>query len=209
MTSFNRTAAAAALALGLGALGACMSPMADDGMGGGSTDRMGGGAMAAASTTMMVGGAAMYSSRNIVENAMNSRDHTTLVAAVKAAGLVDTLSGEGPFTVFAPTNAAFDQLPSGTVQTLLRPESKTMLTSALTYHVVPGRLSASDLAARARAAGGVATLTTVQGESLRVSQSGNAWIVTDSKGGRARITIADVMQSNGVIHVVDKVLMPS
>ena len=199
-TPYTRAALAGALALGLGSLGACMSTMdADADMGG-----MG----ASASGTVMVGGAAMYPSRNIVENAMNSRDHTTLVAAVKAAGLVDTLSGPGPFTVFAPTNAAFDALPSGTVPTLLRPENKGMLTTVLTYHVVPGRLTAADLAARARASGGVATLTTVQGDSLRVSGSGNAWVVTDAKGGRARITIADVMQSNGVIHVVDKVLMP-
>ena len=201
-TTYTRVALAGALTLGLGALGACMSPMADDGMSG--MDGMG----ASASGTVMVGGAAMYPNRNIVENAMNSRDHTTLVAAVKAAGLVDTLSGDGPFTVFAPTNAAFDALPSGTVPTLLRPENKGMLTTVLTYHVVPGRMSSADLAARAGAAGGVATLRTVQGESLRVSGSGNTWWVTDAKGGRARITIADVMQSNGVIHVVDKVLMP-
>ena len=203
-----RTAAAAGLALTLGGLGACMSGT-NNGMdrGGMSTSSMSGGM--GASTSVMVGGAAMYPSRTIVQNAVNSRDHTTLVAAVKAAGLVDTLSGDGPFTVFAPTNTAFEQLPAGTVQTLLRPENKAMLQSVLTYHVVPGRLSAADLAARARAAGGVATLTTVQGESLRVSASGDAWIVTDAKGGRSRITIADVNQSNGVIHVVDKVLMAS
>jgi uncharacterized surface protein with fasciclin (FAS1) repeats len=199
MISITRTVLAGALAAGLGALGACMSPMASSEM---EMDRM------RASGSVMVGGAAMYPSRNIVENAVNSRDHTTLVAAVKAAGLVDTLSGPGPFTVFAPTNAAFERLPSGTVPTLLRPENKAMLTSVLTYHVVPGRLSAADLAARARAAGGVATLTTVQGNTLRVSGSGDAWVVTDAKGGRSRITIADVMQSNGVIHVVDTVLMP-
>jgi uncharacterized surface protein with fasciclin (FAS1) repeats len=199
MISITRTVLAGALAAGLGALGACMSPMASSEM---EMDRMG------ASGSVMVGGAAMYPSRNIVENAVNSRDHTTLVAAVKAAGLVDTLSGPGPFTVFAPTNGAFERLPSGTVPTLLRPENKAMLTSVLTYHVVPGRLSAADLAARARAAGGVATLTTVQGNTLRVSGSGDAWVVTDAKGGRSRITIADVMQSNGVIHVVDTVLMP-
>ncbi len=202
-TTPARVALGAALALSLGALGACVTPM-------GSTEaEMGMDAMgASAAGTVMVGGAAMYPSRNIVENAVNSRDHTTLVAAVKAAGLVDTLAGPGPFTVFAPTNAAFERLPSGTVPTLLRPENKGMLSTVLTYHVVPGRLTAADLAARARAAGGVATLTTVQGEPLRVSASGNGWIVTDAKGGRARITIADVMQSNGVIHVVDTVLMP-
>jgi uncharacterized surface protein with fasciclin (FAS1) repeats len=199
MISIPRTALAGVLAASLGALGACMSPMASSEMNGGG---MG------ASGSVMVGGAAMYPSRNIVENAVNSRDHTTLVAAVKAAGLVETLSGPGPFTVFAPTNAAFERLPSGTVPTLLRPENRGMLTTVLTYHVVPGRLTAADLAARASAGGGVATLTTVQGESLRVSGSGNAWVVTDAKGGRSRITIADVMQSNGVIHVVDTVLMP-
>ena len=204
-TTPARAALGAALAVSLGALGACMTPMAtteaEMNMG---MDPMG----ASAAGTVMVGGAAMYPSRNIVENAVNSRDHTTLVAAVKAAGLVDTLAGDGPFTVFAPTNAAFERLPSGTVPTLLRPENKGMLQTVLTYHVVPGRLTAADLAARARAAGGVATLTTVQGQSLRVSGSGAAWVVTDAKGGRSRITIADVMQSNGVIHVVDTVLMP-
>jgi uncharacterized surface protein with fasciclin (FAS1) repeats len=205
MNSLSRMTATAALVLGLGALGACAGSMGSEGRMDAMDRPMG----AMASGTTMVGGAAMYPSRNIVQNAMNSRDHTTLVAAVKAAGLVDTLSGQGPFTVFAPTNWAFDQLPAGTVQTLLRPENKGMLTTALTYHVVPGRLSASDLAARASAAGGVATLTTVQGQPLRISQDGNAWIVTDAKGGRARITVADVMQSNGVIHVVDKVLMGS
>jgi len=156
----------------------------------------------------MVGGAAMYASRDIIDNAVNSADHTTLVAAVKAAGLVDTLKGTGPFTVFAPTNAAFDLLPAGTVDTLLMPANKSMLTSVLTYHVVPGRLTAADLAARARAGNGRAKLTTVAGGSLWVSGSGNNWTVTDAKGGTANITIANVMQRNGVIHVIDKVLMP-
>ena len=158
--------------------------------------------------TKMVGGAAMYPSKNIIENAVNSKDHTTLVAAVKAAGLVDTLSGPGPFTVFAPTNAAFAALPAGTVDTLLKPENKGQLTTVLTYHVVSGKMTAADLAANAKAHGGKATLTTVQGETLTVSKSGMGWAVTDSKGGKAMITIADVMQSNGVIHVVNKVLMP-
>lgn len=156
----------------------------------------------------MVGGAAMYPTKNIVQNAVNSKDHTTLVAAVKAAGLVDTLSGKGPFTVFAPTNAAFAKLPAGTVDTLLKPENKAKLTSVLTYHVVPGRYVASHIAAMAAKHGGTATLKTAQGEKLMFRKSGGAWWVIDAKGGKSRITIADVMQSNGVIHVVDTVLMP-
>ncbi len=164
--------------------------------------------MGAMEKTVMVGGAAMYPSKNIVENAVNSKDHTTLVAAVKAAGLVDTLSGPGPFTVFAPTNAAFAKLPAGTVDTLVKPENKATLTRILTYHVVAGRMSAADLASNAMAHGGKAELTTVQGEKLTVSKAGMGWKVTDAKGGSAMITIADVMQSNGVIHVVDTVLMP-
>jgi len=147
-------------------------------------------------------------SRTIVDAAVASPVHTTLVAAVQAAGLVETLSGPGPFTVFAPTNDAFGKLPSGTVQTLLRPENRNALTGVLTYHVVPGRLSAADLAARARAGGGVAVLRTVKGGQLRVSRSGNAWVVRDAKGGHARITAADLQQSNGVIHVIDSVLLP-
>ncbi len=165
-------------------------------------------ASAMASDNPMVGGAAMYASKDIIDNAVNSADHTTLVAAVKAAGLVDTLKGAGPFTVFAPTNAAFDLLPAGTVDTLLKPENKAMLGSVLTYHVVPGTMTSADLAAKARAGNGRAMLTTVAGGSLWVSGSGNDWMVTDAKGNTANITIADVMQSNGVIHVVDKVLMP-
>lgn len=161
-----------------------------------------------AERTVMVGGAAMYPTRNIVQNAMNSRDHTTLVAAVQAAGLVETLSGPGPFTVFAPTNAAFDKLPPGTVDTLVMPANRPTLTRILTYHVVPGRLTAADLAARIRAGNGRATLTTVQGATLTVTQSGNRVIVTDAAGGASTVTVADVIQSNGVIHVVDTVLMP-
>lgn len=158
--------------------------------------------------TVMVGGAAMYPTRNIVQNAANSKDHTTLVAAVKAAGLVDTLSGTGPFTVFAPTNEAFDALPKGTVETLVKPENKATLTKILTYHVVAGRYTGKDLMALVAKGGGKATLTSVQGEPLTVTQSGDALTVTDAKGGVAHVTIGDVMQSNGVIHVVDKVLMP-
>jgi uncharacterized surface protein with fasciclin (FAS1) repeats len=153
----------------------------------------------------MVGGAAMYPTKTIVENAVNSKDHTTLVAAVKAAGLVDTLSSPGPFTVFAPTNEAFDKLPQGTVATLVQPENKPTLVKILTYHVVPGRYSAADLMKLARSDG---SLTTVQGESLKVSLIGRHLILTDAKGGTSRITIANVYQSNGVIHVVDTVLMP-
>ncbi|MEO6687925.1 MAG: fasciclin domain-containing protein [Dokdonella sp.] len=159
-------------------------------------------------TTVMVGGAAMYPSKNIIENAVNSKDHTTLVAAVKAAGLVDTLSGTGPFTVFAPTNAAFAALPAGTVDTLLKPENKDKLTTILTYHVVPGHLTSKDIESLAAKSGGKAELKTVQGESLQVMKSGDAWVVVDSKGNKAAITTANVLQSNGVIHVVDKVLMP-
>ncbi len=156
----------------------------------------------------MVGGAAMYPTKTIVENAVNSRDHTTLVAAVKAAGLVETLSGPGPFTVFAPTNAAFAKLPAGTVDTLLKPENKDQLTGVLTYHVVPGRISAADIAAKAKAGGGNATYTTVQGGSLTFHKAGNGWAIMDAKGHMGRITIADVAQSNGVIHVIDTVMIP-
>ena len=162
----------------------------------------------ASEKTVMVGGAAMYPSRNIVENAVNSKDHTTLVAAVKAAGLVDTLSGAGPFTVFAPTNEAFAKLPAGTVDTLLKPENKAMLTKVLTYHVVPGKLTAADLAAKVKAGGGKAMLKTVEGESLTVMAMGGGLVVHDAKHGASKVTIADVRQSNGVIHVVDTVLMP-
>ena len=157
----------------------------------------------------MVGGAAMYNTRNIVENAVNSQDHTTLVAAVKAAGLVDTLASPGPFTVFAPTDAAFAKLPAGTVETLVKPENKAALTEILTYHVVPGSYTAQQIAALASQQGGTATLKTVEGENLQFTEGPDGgWVVIDSKGGKARITIANVMQSNGVIHVIDAVAMP-
>ena len=161
-----------------------------------------------ARTNPTVGGAAMYPTKTIVENAANSKDHTTLVAAVKAAGLADTLSGPGPFTVFAPTNAAFSKLPAGTVDTLLRPENKTQLTGILTYHVVSGTMTSKDIGKAIRAGHGTATLTTVQGEPLTASMMGGHLILRDAKGGTSMVTIGDVMQSNGVIHVVDTVLMP-
>ncbi len=158
--------------------------------------------------TVMVGGASMYPSKNIVENAMNSKDHTTLVAAVKAAGLVETLQSSGPFTVFAPTNAAFNALPSGTVEGLLKPEMKGKLTAVLTYHVVSGNLDSKELMKLIKKGGGKAMLKTVQGEDLTVRMKGNGISVTDRQGGTAMVTIKDVYQSNGVIHVVNKVLMP-
>ena len=158
--------------------------------------------------TVMVGGAAMYPQKNIVENAVNSKDHTTLVAAVKAAGLVPTLQSDGPFTVFAPTNEAFSALPAGTVDNLLNPENKAMLTSVLTYHVVAGKMDSKDLMDKIKAGGGMAKLTTVQGEELTIMKKGKHLEVKDSKGGIAMVTIKDVYQKNGVIHVVDKVLMP-
>lgn len=167
-----------------------------------------GSSIAYAQTNPMVGGAPMYATKTIVENAVNSKDHTTLVAAVQAAGLVETLSGPGPFTVFAPTNAAFAKLPKGTVETLVKPENKGTLTSILTYHVVPGTITAQDIAANAKAHMGKATYTTVQGGTLTFRKSGKGYTVTDAKGHTARITIANVMQSNGVIHVIDTVLMP-
>ena len=165
-------------------------------------------AVPASAKNPMVGGAAMYPTKNIVQNAVNSKDHTTLVAAVKAAGLVDTLSSKGPFTVFAPTNAAFAKLPAGTVDTLLKPENKATLTSVLTYHVVPGRITAADIATKAKAHRGKASYTTVQGGTLTFMKGGKGWVVKDAKGHSAKITIANVMQSNGVIHVIDTVLMP-
>lgn len=157
--------------------------------------------------TVMVGGAAMYPSRDIIDNAMQSKDHTTLVAAVKAAGLVDTLKGKGPFTVFAPTNGAFDTLPRGTVETLLRPENKDRLKEVLTYHVVPGRMDSNELMARAKANDGRVELGTASGEKLWAVLDGSSLWLQDGKKMKARITIADVYQSNGVIHVVDTVLM--
>jgi uncharacterized surface protein with fasciclin (FAS1) repeats len=161
--------------------------------------------MAHKEKTVQVGGAPMYPSKNIIQNAVNSKDHTTLVAAVKAAGLVDTLSGAGPFTVFAPTNAAFGKLPAGTVDTLVKPENKATLTKILTYHVVAGRMSSADLMKKAQMGG---TLTTVEGETLKVTSKNGAVWLTDSKGGMSKVTIPNVNQSNGVIHVVDTVLMP-
>ena len=159
--------------------------------------------------TKMVGGAAMYPTKNIVENAVNSKDHTTLVAAVKAAGLVETLESAGPFTVFAPTNEAFDKLPAGTVDNLVKPENKATLTKILTYHVVARRLSATELWAKVKEGGGKADLTTVQGGKLTVMAKGKKLYLVDEKGGQSWITIADVNQSNGVIHVVNTVLMPN
>lgn len=156
-----------------------------------------------------VGGAAMYPNRNIVENAVNSSDHTTLVAAVKAAGLVSTLEGPGPFTVFAPTNEAFDKLPAGTVDSLLKPENKDQLVKILTYHVVPGRLTTKDLKKQIRMGGGSATLKTVEGGTITASMHGHGIMLTDEKGGSAMITIPDVIQSNGVIQVVNSVLLPN
>jgi uncharacterized surface protein with fasciclin (FAS1) repeats len=161
-----------------------------------------------ATANPMVGGAAMYPTKNIVQNAVNSKDHTTLVAAVKAAGLVNTLESNGPFTVFAPTNEAFAKLPAGTVATLVKPENKAELTKILTYHVVPGRYAAAQIAAMAAAHHGTATLKTVEGDNLRFMKNGGSWWVIDDKGDKARITIPNVMQSNGVIHVIDTVLMP-
>ena len=158
--------------------------------------------------TVTVGGAPMYPSKNIVQNAVNSKDHTTLVAAVKAAGLVPTLESPGPFTVFAPTNAAFAKLPAGTVETLLKPEHKKTLTNVLTYHVVPGRLSAKDLMAKIEQGHGKAMLKTVEGAELTFEQKdGKLWVI-DAKGDMAQVTIRNVMQSNGVIHVIDTVLLP-
>jgi uncharacterized surface protein with fasciclin (FAS1) repeats len=159
------------------------------------------------SSNPMVGGAAMLANKDIIDNAVNSKDHTTLVAAVKAAGLVDTLKGAGPFTVFAPTNAAFDKLPAGTVDTLVKPESKATLTKILTYHVVSGKQDAATIAKAIETGSGKATFKTVQGGTLTASMEGKDVILTDEKGGKSKVTIADVMQSNGVIHVVDTVLM--
>jgi uncharacterized surface protein with fasciclin (FAS1) repeats len=156
----------------------------------------------------MVGGAPMYANKNIIQNAVNSKDHTTLVAAVKAAGLVETLEGPGPFTVFAPTNEAFAALPPGTVDTLLKPENKAQLTKVLTYHVVPGKIDKLELDRLVKSGGGKATLKTAAGESLTAAESGNTFTISDQKGNAARVTIPDVYQSNGVIMVIDKVLLP-
>ena len=180
-------------------------------------NRVIGGAALAAGLTLcwasqnvpMVGGAAMYPNKDIIDNAVNSKDHTTLVAAVKTAGLVDTLKGPGPFTVFAPTNAAFDKLPSGTVDTLLKPENQDQLKKILTYHVVPGRITSKKLEAMIRKDDGKAELKTVEGGTITATMDGNNIVLKDEKGGTATITQADVMQKNGVIHVIDAVLMPS
>jgi uncharacterized surface protein with fasciclin (FAS1) repeats len=165
--------------------------------------------MGAAPASKMVGGAAMLPSRDIVDNAVNSRDHTTLVTAVKAAGLVDTLKSPGPFTVFAPTNSAFSALPAGTVDSLLQPENKFTLAQVLTYHVVPGRVDAATLVGQIRSGGGKATLKTASGATLTAMMRGQDVVIADVKGNEAVVTTADVFQSNGVIHVVDKVLLPS
>jgi uncharacterized surface protein with fasciclin (FAS1) repeats len=162
-----------------------------------------------AQVTVMVGGAPMYPTKDIVDNAVNSKDHTTLVAAVKAAGLVATLKGSGPFTVFAPTNDAFTRLPAGTVDTLLQPANQAALAKVLTYHVVVGKLSVQVIDRMITAGQGKAILTTVSGDSLTATKQGNAIVLVDAKGGRSYVTIADVNQSNGVIHVVDRVLLPS
>jgi uncharacterized surface protein with fasciclin (FAS1) repeats len=157
----------------------------------------------------MVGGAAMYKNKDIVDNAVNSKDHTTLVAAVKAAGLVETLKSKGPFTVFAPTNAAFDALPAGTVDTLLKPENKAMLAKILTYHVVAGNYDSKSIAKAIKKGNGTATLTTVAGGKLTAKMDGDSLVLTDEKGGMSRVTIADVRQSNGYIHVIDAVVLPN
>lgn len=157
----------------------------------------------------MVGGAAMYKDKNIVENAMNSKDHTTLVAAVKAAGLAETLMGKGPFTVFAPTNAAFDKLPAGTVDTLLKPENKSMLAGILTYHVVAGKYDSKAIMKLIKKGNGKAMLKTVAGGMLTATMNGSTLVLTDEKGGMSNVTIANVKQSNGYIHEIDTVLMPN
>ncbi|MCL6462847.1 MAG: fasciclin domain-containing protein [Flavobacterium micromati] len=166
------------------------------------------GATSFAQKTVMVGGAAMYPSKNIVENAVNSKDHTTLVAAVKAAGLVGTLQSKGPFTVFAPTNAAFDKLPAGTVDTLLKPENLKTLQTILTYHVVAGKMNAKNIAKAIKMGKGKATLKTVSGGTLTASMKGKVLLITDENGNSSNVTIADVNQSNGVIHVIDAVVLP-
>ena len=194
MKSIKLSSLASALVVAASMLSAC-APM------------MGSGAPMNASPPM-VGGAAMYPTKDIIDNAVNSKDHTTLVAAVKAAGLVETLKGPGPFTVFAPTNSAFAALPAGTVDTLLKPENKATLTKVLTYHVVAGKMDAAALSKAIMAGGGKATLKTVSGGTLTAMSSGSTVMLRDESGGTANVTIADVIQSNGVIHVVDKVLLP-
>ncbi|QNN42894.1 fasciclin domain-containing protein [Pedobacter roseus] len=164
--------------------------------------------MSMSAGTKMVGGAAMYPTKDIIDNAVNSKDHTTLVAAVKAAGLVETLKGKGPFTVFAPTNSAFDKLPKGTVETLLKPANKTMLTKVLTYHVIAGKMDSKAIAAAIKKGNGKAEFTTVEGGKLWAWMKASKLMLKDEKGGMSMVTIADVNQKNGVIHVVDTVLMP-
>jgi len=192
MSSFRNSAFAAAVTLaGLGgtALSSAFAP-------------------ALAEMTVEVGGAPMYPSKTIIENAVNSKDHTTLVAAIKAADLVETLQGDGPFTVFAPMNKAFEKLPKGTLETLLKPENEPALTAVLTYHVIPGKISAADFVTAVKNGGGKATYKTVEGEALTVQQDGRRLEIIDTKGDKAFVTIADVNQKNGVIHVVDTVLLP-
>jgi uncharacterized surface protein with fasciclin (FAS1) repeats len=211
MTSRFALLLTATAALGLGACSKPAEPVANEEV---VLDdaAMNDGAMAeaapAAGAPVMVGGAEMLPTKTIVENASASKDHTTLVAAVKAAGLVETLSGAGPFTVFAPTNAAFAKLPAGAVDGLLKPAAKADLAKVLTYHVVPGTMTAEKIAAAIAAGNGSATLTTVQGEKLTATANGPTVTLTDAKGGKSTVTQADVMQSNGVVHVVDTVLMP-
>ena len=211
---FNRFAAIMAATAAI-TIGACTKPaepttntdvVLDDGMmnDGAMSDHDG----AATGAPVMVGGAEMLPSKTIVENASKSADHTTLVAAVKAADLVDTLSGAGPFTVFAPTNAAFAKLPAGTVDGLLKPAAKAALTKVLTYHVVPGTMTAAQISSAIKAGGGKAVLTTVQGKKLTATEAGGTITLTDAKGSKSIVTQADVMQSNGVVHVIDTVLMP-
>ena len=185
-----------ALSIGFGVNGVSAQEMKDD-------------KMMKSDGNPMVGGAAMYKNKNIVENAVNSKDHTTLVAAVKAAGLVETLQGSGPFTVFAPVNSAFEMLPAGTVDTLLKPENKAMLTKVLTYHVVAGNMDSKKIMKAIKKGDGKAMFKTVAGGMLTATMEGDTLVLTDEKGGKSKVTIANVKQSNGVIHVVDTVLMPS
>ncbi|MGQ0443786.1 MAG: fasciclin domain-containing protein [Beijerinckiaceae bacterium] len=170
---------------------------------------LGGLSPALAEMTVEVGGAPMYPSKNIIENAANSKDHTTFFTAVKAADLAETLQGEGPFTVFAPVNTAFDRLPKGKLATLLKPENKAALIVVLTYHVIPGKISAADFVAAVTKGGGEANYKTVEGEELTVRQNGRRLEIIDAKGGKSHVTIADVIQKNGVMHVVDTVLLPA
>lgn len=195
-----------ALALPLATLALAACTTMDDGMDDGMSSNT---AMASSDTVVQVGGADMFANRTIVQNAVNSPIHTTLVKAVQAAGLVDTLNGTGPFTVFAPTDTAFSKVPAATLNSLMQPANKAQLTKVLTYHVVPGRITAADIASKIRAGGGTATYTTVEGEPLTFSMMGNRVMLRGMGGSMAHVTQADVMQSNGVIHVVDGVLLPS